>query len=591
MSGAQRGRSVCRLRVGAAAGAPSQPMSTRRSLARPVPVIHFDVRELEALLGPQAKLDRAALQRTIPLLGADVEQAAGHDWAVEFFPDRPDLYSVEGLARALRAYTGASPGLAKYAVAKARETIVVDASAKDARPLVRGAVVHGLQFTHARIQGLMELQEDLHWGVGARRRKASIGVHDTARIAGPYAYQAVGLDEVAFVPLQGKDEMTPRDILANHPKGKDFAHLVGERAPLLTDAKGQVLSFPPIINGTLTAVTEATTDVLVDVTGPDERAVTKALNLVTTHLAEQGGRVEAVTLQEGKKRRTTPDLSPEAWTLKPAAANQLLGLALKPADMAKALQRMGHGAKVAKGKLSVEVPCYRVDVLHEVDLIEDVAIGHGLANFPPERPRAVTYGKALPLERRCAQAREVLLGLGFTEVLTLSFTSDAVEGDAFGLPGRPSVRVANPVTEDHTVLRTTLLASLLALLQKNVHRPYPQQVFEVGDVAWNFGEGAPMNARMAGWVKAHSKAGFTEAKSLALALARDLRLPSDISALDPQDPFAHTFIPGRAAVLGPQEDPVGWFGEVAPRTLDAFGIAQPAIAMEVRLDAEGLREG
>lgn len=552
-----------------------------------VPVIHFRVEELQRLLGRKVAPEK--LRDTIPMMGADVDKAEGDDWAIEFFPDRPDLYSVEGIARALRAFLGFQPGLRAYKVAQGEEVLRVDPSVKPARPLIRGAVVKGLHFTHARIQGIMELQEDLHWGVGARRRKASIGVHDKGRLVPPYTYKAVGLDEVSFVPLQGGEKMTPRDILAKHPKGQDFAHLVGERAPLLVDSLGQVLSFPPIINGTLTTVTEQTRDVLVDVTGLDERAVDKALNLVVTHLAEQGGRVESVTLLEGKRKLVTPDLAPERWTARPAAVNQLLGLELKPQEMAKALQRTGHGARVAKGKLLVQVPCYRTDILHEVDLVEDVAIGHGYERFPYERPRAVSYGEPLAVERRCALAREVLLGLGFTEVMTLSLSSDAAEGQALGLPSRPAVRIDNPVTEEHTALRTTLLASLLGILQKNVHRDYPQQVFEVGDVVWT-GDGMPANARMLGWVKAHSKAGFSEAKSLALALARDLGLPSEVAPLDPEDPFAAAFIRGRAAVLGSREDPVGWFGELHPRTLEAFGLGQPAVAMELRLGGEPQRE-
>lgn len=555
----------------------------------PVPVIRFNVRDLQALL--DKKVDAKQLLETIPMLGADVDKVEGEEWGVEFFPDRPDLYSVEGVARALRAFQGTSPGLRSYKVAKPAETLVVDPSVKQVRPHILGAVVTGLTFDHRRIQGLMELQEDLHWGVGARRRKASIGVHDKGALVAPYTYKAIGLDDAAFVPLQGTDPMTPREILGKHPKGIAFAHLVGEQAPFLVDAKGQVLSFPPIINGTLTTVTERTTAVFVDVTGPDERAVTKAMNLVVTHLAEQGGTIHGVTVVEGKKKRVTPDLAPEAWTLKADAAPKLLGLELTPAQQAKALQRMGLGAKAAKGKLQVQVPCYRTDILHEVDLVEDVAIGHGYANFPYEKPRAVTYGKPLPIEVRSAQAREVLTGLGFTEVMTLSLVSDALELEQLGLTGRPAAFVTNPVTEDHTSLRTTLLGSLLALLQKNVHREYPQQVFEVGDAVWHMGEGAgmPANGRLCSWVKAHSRAGFSEAKSIALALARDLGLPATVQPFPPGDPFAGVFIPGRVAVLGTTAQPVGWFGEVHPKTLEAFGIAQPTIAMELLL-GEPMRE-
>ncbi|MCA1812444.1 MAG: phenylalanine--tRNA ligase subunit beta, partial [Halobacteriales archaeon] len=410
-----------------------------------------------------------------------------------------------------------------------------------------------------------------------------------AQLVPPYTYKAVGLDDVRFVPLQGTADMSPRDILARHPKGTAYAHLVGGQAPLLLDSQGQVLSFPPIINGTLTTVTEATTDVLVDVTGTEERAVAKALNIVAAHLAEMGGKVQAVRILEGKRKVVSPDLAPEKRTMSPMRANLLLGLALKPAEMAKALQRMGHGAKVHAGKLAVEVPAFRNDVLHEVDLIEDVAVGHGYANFPYEKPRAVTYGRALPVEAQAAKAREVLLGLGFTEVMTLSLTSERQDYDALGFEaGLPHVRVRNPITEEHTMVRATLLGALLATLEKNVHRDYPQQVFEVGDVV-QVRDGLPANVRAAGWVKAHSKAGFSEAKSIAMALVRDLRLDAEVQPFE-----AGPCIPGRcAALVAPGRDDkgvIGWFGELHPRTLEAFKMTQPAIAMELRLDAAPLQE-
>lgn len=548
-----------------------------------MPLIAFDVRELQVLLG--RRVPREKLLEAIPMLGADVERAEGDAWAVEFFPNRPDLYSVEGIARALRAFLGIKPGLRSYEVARGREELRVEASVKPVRPIMRMAVVKGVRVTGPRIQSLMELQEDLHWGVGARRRKASIGVHDKAKLVPPYTYKAVGLDDVAFVPLQGTEPMTPREILAQHPKGQAFAHLVQDKAPLLVDSLGQVLSFPPIINGTLTTVTERTRDVLVDCTGLDERAVTKALHLVVTQLAEQGGRVESVAVLEGRRRLVSPDLGPERWSLRPEAVRRLLGLELEPAEIARALRRMGHGATPAKGKVEVEVPCYRTDVLHEVDLVEDVAIGFGYARLPYERPRAVTHGKPLEVERRSALAREVLLGLGFTEVMTLSLASEKQQFGALGREEGAAARIQNPVTEEHTSLRGTLLASLLATLQKNVHRDYPQGVFEVGDVVVLSEHGLPANRRMLAWVRAHSRAGFSEAKSLALAVARDLALGAEVEAHDDA-----AFVPGRCAALVRGGEVLGWFGELHPRTLEAFDLTQPAVAMELRLGPEALRE-
>lgn len=250
-----------------------------------MPVVRFPVRELERLLGKAPARERLAAD--IPMLGADVDDVSGDTWAIEFFPDRPDLYTVEGLARALRAWYGLAPGAATYEVAPPRHELRVerDAVAK-VRPHVVGAFVRGVDVTQERLDSLLALQEDLHWGLGARRRKVAIGVHDAAPLAPPFRYTAVGLDDLRFVPLADDRPRTPREILREHPKGTAYAHLVGDRAAVILDAKEQVLSFPPVINGALTTVTTRSRDLFVDVTGWDDVAVGKALNLIVTSLAE-----------------------------------------------------------------------------------------------------------------------------------------------------------------------------------------------------------------------------------------------------------------------------------------------------------------
>jgi len=550
-----------------------------------MPVVKLRYSELVDLLG--RKVPRETLLDTIPMLGADLERVEGDEWGVEFFPNRPDLYSPPGVARALRAYLGLRPGLVRYPVGSSRWRVDVAPSVRKVRPVLVGALVDGVRMDDRRIQSLMDLQEDLHWGLGARRRKVSIGVHDRAALSPPLAYEAVPPDSVSFVPLQGEKEMTLREILAEHPKGRAYAHLLAgsPRYPLLRDAKGQVLSFPPIINGTLTTVTGTTRDLFVDVTGTDEIACRRALAIVAAHFAEDGAKLRAVTIRAGARRVRTPDLSPSRRTLDPARARALLGFDLSPRDMAACLARMGHRASFSRGRLRVESPAWRTDLLHEVDLVEDVAIGHGYREVPETAPRSVTFGAPLASERVGEAAREAMLGLGYSEVMTLSLTSDRESHEALHVL-RSRVTLANPITEDHTIVRTSLLPSLLSILRANVRRDLPQQIFEVGDVVTPVPKGPPENRRMLAAVRIAPRASFTEAKSLAQALLRDLALPWQIRATE-----HGAFVEGRCGGLFRDDEPWGVFGEIHPRTVEAFGLGNPVIALELRLPLRPLAEG
>ncbi len=537
-----------------------------------VPVIRFHVSDLVELIGKD--VDKDTLRDTIPQLGADIDDADGDEWAIEFFPDRPDLFTVEGIARALRAYFGVEPGLKEYRVEAAADVMVIDPSVDAVRPCIACAIVRGVEITDRRLDALIELQEDLHWGLGARRRKVAIGVHDLAPLNGPYTYRAVAPGEVRFEPLKKPGElMDLGEILVNHETGREFAHLLDghDKYPVILDGEGQVLSFPPIINGTLTTVTTETTDVFVDVTGTEEWAVRRALNLITTSLAESGGRVYGITLQRETGEDTTPDLEPEKRTLRAEVVNRFLGTKFTSAEIAEKLQRMGYGADATGDGVHVDVPAYRTDIMHEVDLIEDVAIGHGFNTFEYQRPKAVTYGSELPWQTVARRGRMALTGRGFQEMMSLSLSNVDDQFTKLGLPEGYATRVKNPATTEHALLRVNLLPSILNVLKANTHRDLPQQLFEVSRVTVGGEGGIPEHEnRIAGaWVA--GKVGYSDIKGLVQGICQDLGWDFEIEA------STHpAYLPGRQARLKGH----GVFGEIHPRTLNAFGVGHPMVAFE-----------
>ncbi len=542
-----------------------------------MPVVSFSHSDFARLLGRELGADDLA--ETVSMIGFDVSRIEGDDVELEFFPNRPDLYSVEGVARALRAFLGIAPGMPKYELNDSNIDMTVEESVADVRPFVVCGLVRGLDFSGAMIRSLMDLQEKLHATMGRRRSKVSIGVHDLDKVRPPFTYKGVEPRSTRFVPLARTEPMDMEEILERHEKGVEYGHLVRGHAryPLIVDSEGSVLSFPPIINGALTQVTDGTKNLFLDVTGTDYNAVSCALNIIATSLAERGGRLETVVMRYPKRPPfRTPSLISKKRSLRPDYANKVLGTGLSAEEMVECLRRMMHDASITGEGIEVGIPAFRADVIHEADLVEEVAIGHNYSRLQGELPRAMTFGRELASEFRVERARQTMIGLGFNEMMTFTLTSPAKQ--LGGEEGEEATELLNPVTEDQTILRTELLPSLLEVLRVNRHHELPQRVFEVGDVVLGH-----KNRRRLAAALTHPRASFTEAKSLALAVLRELGL-AQRAIVKPLE--RRGFIRGRCAALVLRSDGsrLGWFGELHPETITAFELSSPVAGLEMELD-------
>ena len=542
-----------------------------------MPVINFSYSDLCGLMGREVSYSE--LRERLPMMGSDLNQAdeGNDDLSFEFFPDRPDLFSVEGVARAFKAFLGFEPGLRRYRTSPSDVKVRVDPSVDDVRPYIWSALVEDVVIDDALIKSMMDLQEKLHLTIGRNRRKVAIGIHDFDRVTPPFTYKAVMPDEVRFFPLQGEREMTPAEILSEHDKGRAYAFVLDgkPRYPLIVDSRGVVLSMPPIINGIDTEVSEDTKTIFVDCTGTDRNAIASAVNILTTALADRGGVVRTVTIEQGGETFVAPDLTPRRMDIEVDYANRWLGTDMSEDDMVQCLGRMGHDAAAEGRVLRVEVPSFRSDIIHPVDLAEDIAIGHGYEKFGSSLPREVTFGEEDPLLAFGDRVRPIMTGLGYFEVVTLSLSNPAEQYTAMNLPeDDEALRIRNPVTEMHTLVRTSLLPSLFGILRRNKHRELPQRVFEIGDVVRG-GSNRTMLAAMT----VHSKASFTEYKSLVLSLGSAMGFTPGI------EPTAHpAFTSGRCARVSYGEDEVGVFGEVHPSTIESFELKYPVAAFEFDLE-------
>jgi len=521
---------------------------------------------------------------------------------MELLAVRPDMFDPGGLARALRGYLDLERGAPVYEVGPQAATVRVDPSVRlpgSHRPHIACAVLENVRLDEGTLKVLMKLQENLHWALGRNRKLASIGVYDFDTVVPEIEYTSEDPSAYAFVPLGVADGvgMTLREILDRHPKGRAFRHLLDsfDRYPILRDRTGTVLSGPPIINSEETKVHLGSRNLFIDVTGLGQRVVQRALNILVTSMLENlsGARLRAVAIEGASDMSgragmegslLMPDLTPQPGRVAVEKSARLLGIRIEAGQAVELLERMRHDARESnEGVIDVSIPAYRNDILHENDLIEDLAIAYGYHRIAPELLPARTVGKPRALETLTSHVREVLCGLGFHESLTMILSSDEEHDRNLGRPPDDrAVRIANPISTEQTRLRRSLLPGLLQIFRHNRHQPLPQRVFEVGDVV-DLDEQSETRARerrSVGFGIIGPKVGFTDARAYAEAVAREFGVTPSWEAAS-EAPF----LKGRCArLLMPDGAVAGMLGEVDPDVLARFGLENPSVLAELSVD-------
>jgi phenylalanyl-tRNA synthetase beta chain len=558
-----------------------------------MPTIDVEIQELERFLGVNLQGDMAKLDDILAYVKGEVKSFNQKDGTVSLEmkdTNRPDLWSVEGLSRALRGYLHQQKKPEKYTAKPPVLEVNVDTKLQKIRPFIACAVVKTVHLTDDSIKGIMHLQDKLDKTYGRSRQKASIGIYNFDLITPPIEYTAVLPSSVCFVPLGFDEKMGLNEILERHPKGVEFGDIVKRHThyPMLFDGEGKVLSFPPIINSNdLGKITVESRNLLVEVTGTSRETVLGTLNLVTLALIDHFGKVYEATINypqnAGYKEKSvvTPNYSPRRFDLSVEYSNRLLGLDLSARKIADLLGVAGLGVeKIGANSVSVLVPCWRVDVMHQVDIIEDVAIAYGYNNIEAVWRDLPTSGRAKPGQHLVDVARELMVGLGYQEVMTYTLTSLESLFDKMSVPREQIVEVENPKIVTMTCLRSWLLPSLMEFLGNNVSVEFPQKIFELGKVTLLDGT-AETKTRDEEWVAAvstHANANFTEIKSALDAFLANLGAKWQIKEVSHP-----SFIDGRVGRVIVKGVDVGLVGEIGPVVLETIGLENPVAAFEVNL--------
>ncbi|MBU1079728.1 MAG: phenylalanine--tRNA ligase subunit beta, partial [Spirochaetes bacterium] len=468
--------------------------------------------------------------------------------------------------------------------------VVVDASIRELRPFMAGFVISGKAISDAMLRDAIQTQEKLCSNFGRKRRSVSMGMYRIDLIKWPVAYKGADPDSVSFTPLQAQERMTLRRIVAEHPKGKEYGHIIADSPvyPVLMGADGGVLSMAPVINSAdIGAVQVGDRDLLVEFTGTDMAAVCLSANIVACDFADAGYAIKPLRVDYAYDTPFGRSVTFPYYFQKPASVDsgrvtKLLGDNIGPEAVVEALARMGVRSEAHGQHVRAYPPEYRDDFIHAVDLVEDVMIGRGMASFAPERPRDFTIGRLSPVESFTRKAKDVMVGLGYQEMIYNYLGSGKDYIERMNVPADGVIRISNPMTENFEYVRPSILPGLMQSEAVSSKAPYPHRIFEAGKVAFldetqNYGTSTRQRV---GFLCSHQGADYNELAGEVAALL--YYLGEDYAVEESDDP---RFLPGRQARIMVRGAGVGFFGEVHPAVLENWGVTMPCVACELDLES------
>lgn len=544
-----------------------------------MPVVQLYLNRLQKLVGKKSNKNK--ILSKIPFLGLDIEEQTNEYLRVEYSPNRPDYATDFGIALGLEGLFGIKKGMPKLSIKKGNYILKVDSSVKKVRPYVTSIIAKNGTLDDETIRQLITLQEDLHFGIGRKRKKTSIGIHDFDKIVFPIRYTTVTKNH-KFTPLESNKEISISDILEKTDVGKQYGPILNNstKVPVILDDQDNTISFPPIINSALTSVSTNTSNLLIEVTATDKIAAEDTLAVVATTLQAAGFSLYSVKISGASN--STPLLKPKKIILSSDLTNNILGLNLSNTMIATCIKKSRIDATAIKNKIICSIPRYRFDIFGPMDLVEEVALGYGIENLKPTLPPSISVGEKNNVTKAIDSLSLIMIGLGFTEVVNSSLVSNEIQNQLTNRGNLDVIQVVESKSLEHTILRDAIIPSLLDTLSKNIHEQYPQKLFETGTV---FSKGNPIQEDMhlAG-ISAHKDANFSEIKSI---LQTSLKIGFNIDT-ETKTASHLPFSKGKTAYILVNNKIVGILGEIDSTVIGNFKIREQVKVVGFEIKLSGL---
>ena len=305
------------------------------------------------------------------------------------------------------------------------------------------------------------------------------------------------------------------------------------------------------------------------------------LSVVATILQTAGFTLESVKISGAKN--SSPKLEQKKISVSTPLINQILGLNLNTSKIISSLKKSRLDASSKGTNITCTIPSYRFDIFGPMDLVEEVALGYGIQNLEPTLSPSQTIGKINPVSLQLKSLDQTMIGLGYLEALNSSLTSKRVLYDMTNRDSSKIISVLDSKSQEHTILRDSILPGLLDNLSRNIHESYPQKIFETGTV---FTLENPISEKINfSGISAHKDANFTEIKSIiqsALNIGFNIQIQTKTATNS-------TFEEGHCATIILNNIPIGIIGKINSKIIENYKIRVPVVGFEISLSDSVLK--
>ena len=322
-------------------------------------------------------------------------------------------------------------------------------------------------------------------------------------------------------------------------------------------------------------------NMLVDITGTNKYIIEKIADLLACMFIDMNGDVKKVAVKYEKDVVTTPSMLEKNFSIELLRIEEQIGVAIGFNNVISLANKMGYNAKLVGKKINFLIPNYRLDIISEQDIMEDIAIAYGY-EYIREMPLYAAQPGSLEADTKMdSLASRLLIGLGFTEEANSYLLNEEQNFDKMRLktPKKGEyIRILDSKTQNITMLRTWLLPSLMKNLSMSAQDSMPQKMFEI-DLSFTLIKGNAKEKRGVAGVWADPKANFNDMKAVIYALLKGI----GISGFEIKDLSHESFINGRCASILYKKERIGFFGELHPELLYNFGVEESTFAFEINL--------
>jgi phenylalanyl-tRNA synthetase beta chain len=548
-------------------------------------MINTTISEMNALL--RKKLSRKDFEDLCFRYGIDVE-GDGEYLNFEVTSDRVEIISKFSLAYLFGQLIGVNVRRTE-GLRTEKADILVKATH---RPFVNILHVKLSEPIGDKLGELLLMQDKFDNTVGRNRFSAAIGMFDYSKIKFPITYEKAGVETVSFVPLGLSSKKTYSEIITDVEKGKEYGWLLKQSPIVWRQKGGEIFALPPIINSDFASVNKNTRSILVDITGNSKDAVNSLTKALIFNLQFIGEVSFIKPTYEKKTIDPALDFKQNRFFLDTSNIRNLLGVEMSLKEASKILNAMGYEVQPDKKEgIIVTVPFYREDVIHQVDIIDDILRYYGVQNIKPNLSKSYTPGSRLENFHTIENIIGVLVGSGYQELDLNVLTNETFQFRNTGIESPAFAPLVNQKSGEVTMARANVSGEMLRFISNNLHKKFPHKLFDVGFVLAKGDEDVVFSNKLRLCVcYCGQDSNLSEIRVLLDKVFSDAigEEKIDIKSDDKIDGFANTFIKGRAGLLYYGENKVGVIGEIHPRVLNEFKIELPVSMAEVYLDALGL---